>query len=82
MKQDVELFLRNMPCRDTAVGLVEFSGTMEEAVAKHPLAELSNDDHLQSLLEAIPTQTKDETCIGCGIRRAIEVRMNVPRDKK
>ena len=74
MKQDVELFLRNMPCRDTAVGLVEFSGDMSEAVARHHLATLDDDAHLRTLLDAIPTQTRDQTCIGCGILRAIEVR--------
>jgi len=73
MQQDVQLFLKSMPCRDTSIGMVEFSGDMEEAVINHALAPLDQQDNLQTLLDAIPAYTKDETCIGCGILRAIEV---------
>ena len=73
MQQDVRLFLQSLPCRDTSIGMVEFSGNMTQSKITHPLARLDSDINMDTLIGAIPQGTLDRTCIGCGIRKAIQV---------
>lgn len=74
MQQDVQVFLKSIPCRDTSIGLVEFSATNTEKIL-HPMVSIDSAYKVQSLLNAVPSQVINRTCIGCGILEALKVRL-------
>ena len=72
MKGDVALFLQSLRFEETEIGMLEFSADATELV---PIIPLDSNANLQTLLSAIPTVAIGGTCIGCGLNKAIEVRV-------
>ena len=70
MYRDVRLFLLHIPFGETEIGMIEFSTVATRLVHITPVDTVANRD---SLLNKIPRNATSSTCIGCGIREAIEV---------
>ena len=70
MYASVRLFLLNIPFGETEIGMIKFSTRATLLVSSIPVDTLENQ---KILLDKIPNDTEQSTCIGCGIQEAIAV---------
>ena len=70
MASDVALFLQSLDYGEAEIGMVDFA---EYARVLEPIIPLDSDGNLNQLLNAIPTTTNGYTCIGCGLKKGLEV---------
>ena len=67
-------YISSVVLEGSRVGIVSFN---ERAYTLSPLVTVYSDDDRQSLLDALPTGTELYTCIGCALREALKVMIQI-----
>ena len=70
MQGNVACFLHSLKYEETEIGMIEFDGKSNDLISMRALNGPTDRDQL---IAAIPEKTGSGTCIGCGIRSALEV---------
>ena len=76
MRQVVNRFIEEFLPLDEKVAVVEFSTTDSEL---SDLKTIEDDDDRQELTRILPSRAEGGTCIGCGIRLAVQVHMAISK---
>nr|CAB3231498.1 calcium-activated chloride channel regulator 4-like [Phallusia mammillata] len=70
MKNAASMFIKQFVPTDSYMGMVQFEVEASDLV--DGLVLLENDQARESLVANFPTGTKSKTCIGCGLRQALQ----------